>query len=118
MADKVTISVDALGGDNAPDVVLEGVEQALAQDANLSVVLCGPADVVEPFAASRERCIARATTEEIGMAEHPANAVRKKKDSSIVVGCRLVKEGQAQGFFSAGSTGASIGSLRFTCGIP
>lgn len=116
MADKVTISVDALGGDNAPDVVLEGVEQALAQDANLSVVLCGPADVVEPFAASHERCIARATTEEIGMAEHPANAVRKKKDSSIVVGCRLVKEGQAQGFFSAGSTGACLAAGTLVIG--
>ncbi|HAM14330.1 MAG TPA: phosphate acyltransferase PlsX [Eggerthellaceae bacterium] len=116
MADKVTISVDALGGDNAPGVVLEGVAAALAEDADLSVVLCGPAQVVEPFAAEHERCTARATTEEIGMAEHPANAVRKKKDSSIVVGCRLVKEGQAQGFFSAGSTGACLAAGTLVIG--
>ena len=108
MADKVTISVDALGGDNAPSVVLEGVEAALAQDPDLSVILCGPADVVEAFAEAHDRCVAQVTTEEISMAEHPANAVRKKKDSSIVVGCRLVKEGAAQGFFSAGSTGACL----------
>ena len=116
MADKVTISVDALGGDNAPAVVLEGVEAALVQDEDLSVILCGPAEVVEPFAAAHERCRAQATTEEIGMAEHPANAVRKKKDSSIVVGCRLVKEGQADGFFSAGSTGACLAAGTLVMG--
>ena len=116
MAEKVTIAVDALGGDNAPDVVLEGVDAALAQDGDLSVVLCGPADVVEPFASSHDRCVARATTEEISMAEHPANAVRKKKDSSIVVGCRLVKEGEAGGFFSAGSTGACLAAGTLVMG--
>lgn len=116
MAEKVTITVDALGGDNAPGVVLEGVEAALAEDGDLSVILCGPAEVVEPFAAAHDRCVARATTEEISMAEHPANAVRKKKDSSIVVGCRLVKEGEAQGFFSAGSTGACLAAATLVMG--
>ena len=116
MAEKVTISVDALGGDNAPGVVLEGVEAALAQDEDLSVILCGPADVVEPFAEAHDRCEARVTTEVISMSEHPANAVRKKKDSSIVVGCRLVKEGQAQGFFSAGSTGACLAAGTLVIG--
>ena len=53
MPDKVTIAVDALGGDNAPGVVLEGVEQALAADQDLTVILCGPDDVVSPFAAAR-----------------------------------------------------------------
>ena len=116
MAEKVTIAVDALGGDNAPAVVLEGVDAALAEDADLSVVLCGPAEVVEPFAAKHERCVAQVTTEVISMAEHPANAVRKKKDSSIVVGCRLVKEGEAQGFFSAGSTGACLAAGTLVMG--
>ena len=107
-SNAVTITVDALGGDNAPDVVLEGTATALAADPDLTIVLCGPKDVVEPFAAEHERCIARVTTQEITMAEHPADAVRKKKDSSVVVGCKLVKEGEAQGFFSAGSTGACL----------
>ena len=96
--------------------MLEGVEQALAADADLSVVLCGPADVVEPFAEAHDRCKAQPTTEVISMAEHPANAVRKKKDSSIVVGCRLVKEGEAQGFFSAGSTGACLAAGTLVIG--
>lgn len=116
MAEKVTIAVDALGGDNAPDVVLEGVAAALEEDADLSVILCGPAEVVDSFAAAHERCIPQATTEAISMAEHPANAVRKKKDSSLVVGCRLVKEGKAQGFFSAGSTGACLAAGTLVIG--
>lgn len=116
MSDKVTITVDAMGGDNAPQVVLEGVADALAADAELSVILCGPAEIVGPFAAMHERCEARATTQVIEMSEHPANAVRTKKDSSIVVGCRLVKEGAAQGFFSAGSTGACLAAGTLVMG--
>ena len=116
VAEKVTITVDALGGDDAPGVVLDGVAQALAADPDLSVILCGPAEVVEPFAASHERAEARATTEFIAMDEHPANAVRRKKDSSLVVGCRLVKEGAADGFFSAGSTGACLAAATLVMG--
>ena len=116
MTDNVTIAVDAMGGDNAPEVVLEGVAAALAADEGLTVILCGPADVVEPFAAQHARCRAQVAAEVIEMAEHPAQAVRKKKDSSIVVGCRLVKEGQAQGFFSAGSTGACLAAATLVMG--
>jgi glycerol-3-phosphate acyltransferase PlsX len=114
IAEPVTIVVDAMGGDHAPGVVLEGVERALEVDPLLTVLLVGTASVVEPFAAAHaDRVVAVAASEVIGMDEHPAQAVREKKDSSIVVGCRLVKSGQAQGFFSAGSTGAcmSAGTL-------
>lgn len=116
MTDNVTIAVDAMGGDNAPEVVLEGVAAALAADEGLTVILCGAADVVEPFAAQHARCRAQVAAEVIDMAEHPAQAVRKKKDSSIVVGCRLVKDGQAQGFFSAGSTGACLAAATLVMG--
>lgn len=116
MAESVTIAVDAMGGDNAPEVVLDGTAAALAADPDLNVVLCGPADVVEPFARDHERCVAQVCTEVIAMGEHPAHAVRSKKDSSIVVGCRLVKEGAAQGFFSAGSTGACLAAATLVMG--
>lgn len=116
MEGKITLSVDALGGDDAPGVVLEGVSAALAEDPELEVILCGPADVVEAFVADHDRAIAQVTTEFIDMDEHPAQAVRKKKDSSIVVGCRLVKEGKAQGFFSAGSTGACLAAATLVMG--
>lgn len=116
MPDKVTISVDALGGDDAPAVVLEGVAAALSEDDGLEILLCGPEEAVAPFAQAHERCKAIPTTESIAMDEHPANAVRKKKDSSLVVGCRLVKEGRAQGFFSAGSTGACLAAGTLVIG--
>ena len=114
--EMVRLVVDALGGDEAPSVVLAGVEQALAAAPDIEVILTGPADVVEPFTAAHERCEAVATTQVIEMGEHPANAVRKKKDSSIVVGCRLVREGRAQGFFSAGSTGACMSAATLVMG--
>lgn len=116
MAEKVIIAVDVMGGDNGPAVVLDGIAQALAADPDLTVIACGPAEEVEPFAAQHERCEARVTTEVIEMGEHPAGAVRSKKDSSIVVGCRLVKEGRAQGFFSAGSTGACLSAGTLVMG--
>ena len=116
MAEKVIITVDAMGGDNGAEVVLDGTAQALAADPDLTVILCGPAEIVEPFAEKTDRCIAQATTEVIEMGEHPAKAVRSKKDSSIVVGCRLVKEGRAQGFFSAGSTGACLAAGTLVMG--
>ena len=116
MGNQVTIAVDVLGGDIGPKVVLPGIERALEADDQLTVIACGPADVVEPFAASHDRVVAQATTEEITMEEHPANAVRKKKDSSLVVGNRLVKEGAAQGFFSAGSTGACLAAATLVVG--
>jgi len=113
----VTVVVDAVGGDNAPDEILAGVSLALADDQSLRVILTGPGDVTRPFAATMgERVEVVETTEVIEMYEHPANAVRKKADSSIVVGCRLVKEGRAQAFFSAGSTGACMAAATLVMG--
>lgn len=114
--ESVTFAVDAMGGDDAPQVVLEGVAAALDADPSLHVLLCGPEDVVFPFSAAHGRCEAVVTTEVIAMDEHPAQAVRSKKDSSIVVGCRLVKEGKADGFFSAGSTGACLAAATLVIG--
>lgn len=114
--DEVKVVVDAMGGDDAPGVVLEGVGQAVAQDPSLTVILTGPEDAIVPFAAQHGNVIAHPTTEVIGMGEHPAEAVRRKKDSSIVVGCRLVKDGEAGGFFSAGSTGACMSAATLVIG--
>jgi phosphate acyltransferase len=112
----VTVAVDAVGGDNSPDQILAGVTMALAADPSLHVLLTGPAQVINPFAASSTRVEAVPTTEIIGMNEHPANAVRTKKDSSIVVGCHLVKDGRADAFFSAGSTGACMAAATLVMG--
>lgn len=112
----VRVCVDAAGGDFAPDAVLEGVTRALAAEPDLEVVLVGPEDTVTPFADAHDRVVARIATEVIGMDDHPASAVRSKKDSSIVVGCRTVREGGADGFFSAGSTGACMAAATLLMG--
>jgi glycerol-3-phosphate acyltransferase PlsX len=108
----VTVAVDAMGGDNAPDAILAGVADGLAAYPNLTVKLCGLPEVVEPFAAEHERCEAVACSQVIEMDEHPAQAFKAKPDSSMVVGCKLVKNGEADAFYSAGSTGAC-----FTAGV-
>ncbi|MGI6755604.1 MAG: phosphate acyltransferase PlsX [Atopobiaceae bacterium] len=110
------ICVDAMGGDERPEVVLEGIAQALAQDSNLEVLVAGNREVVEPFCEKTERAGALITTEVIEMDEHPAEAVRAKKDSSIVRGCAAVRAHEAEGFFSAGSTGAIFAAATLNVG--
>lgn len=111
-----SICVDVMGGDVKPQVVLDGIDAALAADSDLQVVAVGAADVVEPFAASHLRVEALVSTEVIGMGEHPADAVRTKKDSSIVKGCAAVRSGKADGFFSAGATGAIFAAATLGIG--
>ncbi len=110
------ICVDAMGGDVEPRVILDGITAALAEDTDLEVLVAGNADVVEPFAARTERARALVTTEVIGMADHPAESVRSKRDSSIVRGLAAVRSGDADGFFSAGSTGAIFAAATLGVG--
>ncbi len=111
-----TVCVDAMGGDLTPDVVLSGIDLAIEADRDLTVLVAGDASVVEPFCASHGRAVPLVTTEVIAMDDHPATAVRAKRDSSIVRGCRAVREGDAQAFFSAGSTGAVLAAATVTVG--
>lgn len=116
MAEHVVIAVDAVGGDLGSSVMLEGVAAALAHDKDLEIILCGQPMSLSLLLKSRSVDTAQVATESIAMDEHPAQAVRKKKDSSIVVGCRMVKEGRAQGFFSPGSTGAVLAAATLVIG--
>ena len=111
-----TICVDVMGSDREPPVLLEGVAKALELDPELKVLVAGDASVVEPFARDHERAEALVTTEVIAMDEHPASAVRKKKDASIVRAASAVRAGQADGLFSAGSTGAVLTAATFGIG--
>lgn len=110
------ICVDAMGGDERPEVVLAGIEAALAESDDLSVLVVGDEDVVVPFCAHHERTRALVSTEVIAMDEHPTNAVRSKRDSSIVRGLAAVHTGEADGFFSAGSTGAIFAAASLGVG--
>ena len=113
--DQYIIALDAVGGDNAPEVVLEACEQILAQREDIKILLCGPADVVDPFCSGKERIEAIQCGSVIDMCEDPMKAF-KKKDSSIRVACALVKAGKADAFFSAGSTAACHVTATLTIG--
>ncbi|MCL2024620.1 MAG: phosphate acyltransferase PlsX [Coriobacteriia bacterium] len=115
MSVKPQVVVDVMGGDNAPDVVVEGIRSACAQDPDVRIIATGTSEALKPLAGLEQvRCVE--ASEVIGMDEHPTQAIRAKKDSSIVVGCRLVKEGEADGFFSAGSTGAAMAAATLGIG--
>jgi glycerol-3-phosphate acyltransferase PlsX len=113
------IVVDAMGGDHAPDVVVEGAVQA-AREHGLDLVLVGRQAQVEAELGRWDTeglplSLVHAN-EVIEMDEHPAAAVRAKKDSSMVVGMDLVKQGEAQAFVSAGNSGGVLAASLFRLG--
>ena len=110
------VCVDVMGSDREPSVLLEGVAAALEADSDLEVLVAGADEFVTPFAAKHDRATALVTTEIITMSEHPANAVRQKKDASIVRAAAAVRAGDADGLFSAGSTGAVLTAATFGVG--
>ncbi|MDO4841923.1 MAG: phosphate acyltransferase PlsX [Phoenicibacter congonensis] len=113
---KVKIAVDIFGGDNAPDVCIQGVFQALSEDSDIIIYAVGNETVVNEMAKADKRIIPVAANEVIGMAEHPVEAIRKKKDATIPVAARLIKDGTVDGFFSAGSTGAMLSAGTLIAG--
>ena len=104
--EKVRIVVDVMGGDEEPQVVLDGIDAALAADSDLTVVAVGPEQIVAPFAESRPHVEPLIAPDVITMEDDPIQAVMRKRKSSVVIGLRAVKKGDADGFFSAGATGA------------
>lgn len=114
------IAVDAMGGDGAPRVIVEGALSAIREwPERLRVVLVGQpvalaAELPDELPAGLE--IVQAT-EVVGMHESPVRAVRRKRDSSIVVGLGLQAAGEADAFVSAGSTGAVMAASRFLLGM-
>ncbi|MEY8441212.1 phosphate acyltransferase PlsX [Lactobacillaceae bacterium 24-114] len=110
------IAVDAMGGDNAPQAIIEGVEQARDLYPDLEFDLYGNPDKFKSLIKNTDRLTIVPTTEEISMGEEPVRAIRKKKDSSIVRAAQAVKEGKAEAFFSAGNTGAILAAGLFIVG--
>ena len=112
MTNRTIVALDAMGGDNAPKEMIKGAVQALEKTDAVQVLLVGKEDMIRAELAQYTYDKARIeivnATEVIETAEPPVNAIRRKKDSSIVVGMKLVKEGQADAFVSAGSSGAVL----------
>ncbi len=99
------IAVDAMGGDFAPDQVVLGAAQA-ATEYGIDISLVGLPSSVQPLLDSLPRLRLVPCSQVVAMDEHPAQAVRAKPDSSISVCARMCKEGRADGWISAGNSGA------------
>ena len=112
MTEITTVAVDAMGGDNAPGEIVKGAVEAVAERRDIQVCLVGREDVIRKeldkngYSGNQIQIVP--AQEVIETAEPPVNAIRKKKDSSIVVGMKMVKEEKADAFVSAGSSGAIL----------
>lgn len=112
MQEEVRVVLDAMGGDHAPEEMIKGAVEAVNEKNNIHVLLVGQEDVIseelEKYTYPKERMEIVHASEVIETAEPPVMAIRKKKDSSIVVGMNMVKNGEADAFVSAGSSGAIL----------
>lgn len=112
MQNFITVAVDAMGGDNAPSELVKGAVEAVNTRPDIKVKLVGVESVVKEelikYTYKQDQIEVVNATEVIATDEPPVNAIRKKKDSSIVVGLNLVKAKEADAFVSAGSTGAVL----------
>lgn len=114
------VAVDAMGSDYAPEEIVLGAIQA-ANEYQCEIVLVGDQTKIQEVLDKvnnwdSQRISIHHASETIEMHEHPGAAVRKKKDASIVVATRLVKEGLCNAVVSAGSTGAAVAAALFGLG--
>lgn len=117
----LTIAVDAMGGDHAPKSEVEGAIRA-ASEFGVKVILVGLEDVVRAEMAQHHNAAGLPITiqhadEVISMEDAAAKAIRTKKNSSIHVASRLLRDGVAQGFVSAGNTGAVMATAKMIQGM-
>ena len=113
------VALDLLGGDHAPTSVVEGALLAADELPGLEVVLVGPVDIAERLLEQRGaagRFALVPASQVVGMHEDPARAVRAKRDATVRVASRLVRDGQADAVVSVGSTGATLAAAVFTLG--
>jgi len=113
-----SIAVDVMSGDSGAAECLPGALQSLASDPALELILVGNPDIIEPALAAaapalRARASVHAAATVVGMSEHPREAIRRRKDSSMRLAIDLVKDGRAQAMVSAGNTGALTAMAHF-----
>lgn len=120
MQEMIKVAVDAMGGDNAPDEVIKGVVEAVGLREDIKVFLVGNEELVreklKAYTYKEAQIEVVGATEVIETAEPPVAAIRQKKDSSIVVALKLVKNGTADAFVSAGSSGAVLAGGQLLVG--
>ncbi|MGT2930512.1 phosphate acyltransferase PlsX [Streptococcus dentasini] len=111
-----TIAVDAMGGDKAPQAIIEGVNQALEEFDDIQIKLYGDETKIKEYLEADERVEIIHTDEKINSDDEPVKAIRKKKQASMVLGAQAVKDGQAEAVISAGNTGALLAAGLFVVG--
>jgi glycerol-3-phosphate acyltransferase PlsX len=109
------IAVDGMGGDHAPEAIVAGAAQAAEDFPDLELTLVGLPEL-RPEVERHPRLRFRAAAEVIAMDDHAAQAVRQKRDSSMVVCARMCREGEADGWVSAGNSGAIMAAALFLQG--
>lgn len=110
------IAVDAMGGDYAPLEIVKGVELARDQFPDIEFELFGDEKQINEILQNSDRVNIHHTDVTIEMGEEPVKAIRRKKDSSLVMAATAVKDGAADAFFSAGNTGAVLAAGIFVIG--
>lgn len=110
------IAVDAMGGDHAPQAVVEGVNRAISEFKDIEIQLYGDEAKIKQYLTATERVSIIHTDEKINSDDEPAKAIRRKKKASMVLGAQAVKEGQADAVVSAGNTGALLAAGLFVVG--
>lgn len=112
MTDVTTVAVDAMGGDNAPFEIIKGIVDSINKKSNIKVIAVGKESIIKKellkYEYNKEQIEILNANEVIATEEPPVNAIRQKRDSSIVVGMNLVKNKIADSFVSAGSSGALL----------
>ncbi|MCR5216900.1 MAG: phosphate acyltransferase PlsX [Lachnospiraceae bacterium] len=112
MEEKVVVAVDAMGGDNAPGEIVKGAVEAVNTKKSIHVILTGDETAVKnelaKYTYDASQITIRPTTEVIETGEPPVMAIKKKKDSSLVVAMKMVKDQEADALVSAGSSGAIL----------
>jgi len=112
MAELIRVALDTMGGDNSPGEHVLGAVNAVKEKEDLFVYLTGPQEELEKelskYDYPKDRIEIVNTTEEITCHDSPVNAIRQKKDSSMVVGLKMVREGKADGCVSSGNSGALL----------
>lgn len=110
------IAVDVMGGDHAPEVVVQGVERARNEFADLEFSLFGDQTAIKQYLQDTSRIEIVHTTTQILGTDEPMKAIRQKKDSSMVLAAQAVKAGQADAMISLGNSGALLAAGIFIVG--
>lgn len=110
------IAVDAMGGDNAPQAIVEGIMLAQKDYPSIEFQLYGKESEIRKYVTNETNIKIIHTDEKINSDDEPVKAIRRKKEASMVLAAKAVKDGEADAIFSAGNTGALLAAGLFIIG--